>query len=79
MLFVVSSSMSALNPFLRRKLKELMFSRTQVTGTIPNEIGDLTAIENLEMYGNFFTGVIPFSLGNCTNLKRIGKGYLTFV
>jgi hypothetical protein len=60
-----------------KKLKEVVFWRTQIAGWIPKEIGEITKIKNLEMYGNQFTGNISLSLGNCTSsLKRIGTFHL---
>ena len=53
-------------------LKELMVSRTQLTGTIPQNLGSiLPSLENLEMYGNQLVGSIPSSLSRCSGLKRI--------
>jgi hypothetical protein len=50
-----------------------MLSRTQIGGVLPVEIGAMTSLENLEMYGNQLYGSIPESLSNCTSLKRIGE------
>ncbi|GAB5520406.1 MAG: hypothetical protein RhofKO_26570 [Rhodothermales bacterium] len=47
----------------------LILSGNQLTGTIPSEIGDLTALTNWELSGNGLTGVIPDAIGRLFSLK----------
>ena len=41
---------------------------------MPAELGNLTNLEELYLYGNDLTGPIPPELGNLTNLKRLNLG-----
>ncbi len=42
-----------------------------LAGTIPPELGDLSALERLELDGNGLTGAIPPELGRLSGLKRL--------
>ena len=46
-------------------------SRGQLTGAIPNEIGNLTNLTYLNLYRQNFTGNLPNELGNLTNLVTL--------
>ena len=41
------------------------------TGTIPTELGDLTALTELWLYNNKFTGIVPSELGKMKDLTRL--------
>ena len=46
-----------------------------LTGSIPSEIGYLTNLIKLNLYGNQLTGSIPPEIGNLINLTRLRLGY----
>ena len=43
-----------------------------MTGEIPPELGKLSNLEILELYGNGLSGEIPSELGSLSNLERSG-------
>ena len=45
-----------------------------MTGTIPPELGNLSNLEFLRLYGNQLTGPIPPELGNLSNLETLWLG-----
>ena len=45
--------------------------RHGLTGPIPPELGDLSALERLHLYQNALSGPIPPELGNLANLERL--------
>ncbi|CAH1438733.1 unnamed protein product [Lactuca virosa] len=48
------------------------FSENQISGELPSDIGlMLPNLENLQIWGNKFTGSIPVSFSNCSNLEDI--------
>ena len=42
-----------------------------MTGTIPTNIGALTALQSLDLHSNYLTGPIPDSIGNLTSLTLL--------
>ena len=50
---------------------ELILSRNQVSGQIPPELGDLTAMAGLYLRDNQLSGEIPTELGKLSNLTRL--------
>ena len=42
-----------------------------IRGTIPAEIGVLTALQTLHLYGNELHGTLPGTMANLTKLERI--------
>lgn len=40
-----------------------------LSGTIPKELGNITALVSLDLYQNNFTGTIPDSLGNLRSMR----------
>ncbi|RID57868.1 hypothetical protein BRARA_F01214 [Brassica rapa] len=49
----------------------IYMERNNLTGSIPVEIGQLKALQVLELHGNNFSGRIPDELSNLTNLERM--------
>ena len=47
------------------------FTSNNLTGTLPAELGDLTSLANLNLYGNLLTGSIPATMGNLTALNSL--------
>ena len=43
----------------------------QLTGTVPEVLGNLTNLKRLYLFDNQLTGTIPDELGNLTNLKSL--------
>jgi hypothetical protein len=41
----------------------------KITGTIPEELGNLTNLESLDLYLNNISGIIPNTLGNLKKLR----------
>jgi len=52
-------------------LEELSLSKNQLTGSIPQEIGNLSNLERLLLSDNQLTGSIPPEIGNLTNLTYL--------
>ena len=57
-----------------RRVTELVLRDSQLTGTIPAELGGLTNLENLSLTRNRLTGTIPPELGGLTNLGILALG-----
>ena len=51
------------------RVSVLRLSRNNLRGTLPRQIGDLSALEELDLLGNRLTGALPPELGNLSNLK----------
>ena len=49
----------------------LLLSEESLEGEIPEEIGELVYLEELDLSDNALTGVIPEEIGNLTNLERL--------
>ena len=49
----------------------LWIENNNLTGTIPNEIDDLTELTYLNLYGNNIMGSIPTTIGNLNNLTLL--------
>lgn len=52
-------------------LRELDLSNNDITGSIPNEIGNLTGLNNLDLSSNNLTGGLPSTIINLTNLETL--------
>ena len=50
----------------------------QLTGSIPETIGNLSKLKVLVLSGNKFTGSIPKSIGKLNNLERLFLNYNQF-
>ncbi|KAK3441856.1 hypothetical protein EUGRSUZ_B02130, partial [Eucalyptus grandis] len=60
---------------LSTTLKSFHVNMIQISGEIPQEIGNLINLEALYMYGNNLSSVIPSNLGNLQNLKMLQLSY----
>ena len=55
-------------------LRRLCICKCGVTGPIPEKIGSMTELNELQLFGNRLTGPIPSSIGNLTNLTVLSLG-----
>ncbi|CAM6062970.1 unnamed protein product [Sphagnum tenellum] len=56
----------------RRKLTHsLSLSHNQLSGPIPEQLGDLVLVQNLDFSFNSLSGSIPESIGNCSSLLSL--------
>lgn len=46
-------------------------SENHLSGTIPQEFGQLTTLEVLDLRNNKFSGIVPAELGRLRSLKRL--------
>ena len=53
------------------RVTELYLSQNQLTGPIPPELGNLSNLQWLSLWGNQLTGPIPAELGNLSNLQGL--------
>ena len=53
------------------RVTELRLPRKSLTGSIPAELGNLSALLKLRLNGNRLTGAIPLELANLTNLTHL--------
>ena len=53
------------------RVRRLLLSDNQLTGSIPSSLGSLTNLERLYLNDNQLTGSIPSSLGSLTNLRSL--------
>ena len=56
------------------RVTSLVLSDSQLTGTIPPELGNITNLEILSLTRNQLTGPIPVGLGSLTNLRELSLG-----
>lgn len=54
-----------------QRVTDLYLYNNNLTGSIPDAIGDLTALRNFSFTSNALTGTIPAALGNCPELNSI--------
>ena len=52
------------------KLEQLVLNNQHITGTIPEWIGELTALRDLSLTINYFRGSLPRTLGDLRHLIR---------
>ncbi|KAL8140224.1 hypothetical protein V2J09_006245 [Rumex salicifolius] len=52
-------------------LTKLALTGNQINGSIPNEIGELSTLEELVLEDNLLRGQLPHTLGNLKSLKRL--------
>ena len=57
------------------RVTQLNLNSKQLTGSIPPEIGGLTALQFLNLAGNQLTGAIPTELASLTGLQSLGLSY----
>ena len=57
-----------------RRVTELYLRNRQLSGTIPAELGRLSNLEHLRLYGNRMSGEIPPELGSLSNLMTLDLG-----
>lgn len=55
-------------------LGRLVLQENQLTGSIPAELGALSGLVTLDLYGNQLTGAIPVELGNLSDLHYLNLG-----
>ncbi|KAM6552387.1 hypothetical protein CsatB_002195 [Cannabis sativa] len=53
------------------KLESLIISANDLSGPIPDYLGNITTLTMLSMESNLFSGTIPSSLGNLVNLEYL--------
>ena len=59
---------------LPSRVTVLRLHGTELTGTIPSELGQLLQLRSLSLHDNQLTGVIPSELGQLTKLSGLGLG-----
>ena len=57
-----------------QRVTKLELANSSLSGTLPPELGDLTALTHLRLNDNHLTGVIPSPLGQLTNLTHAYLG-----
>ena len=55
-------------------LREIDFSKTQLSGEIPSSIGQLTHLIDFRLFGSKVSGKIPTSMRNLKHMQRIFMG-----
>ncbi|CAN1234904.1 LRR receptor-like serine/threonine-protein kinase RGI1 [Linum perenne] len=50
-------------------LSEFLLSENQISGTIPEFIGNFSGLKQLELDNNFFNGEVPYSIGKLSQLS----------
>ncbi|KAH0760402.1 hypothetical protein KY290_016475 [Solanum tuberosum] len=62
-----------------KSLETFHASACNIKGKIPNEVGNLSSLLDLNLYGNNLVGSIPTSIGNLRNIQRfnLSNNYLT--
>ncbi|XVE81271.1 hypothetical protein DITRI_Ditri15bG0050300 [Diplodiscus trichospermus] len=63
---------------LNSDLRSLWFSNTSFSGELPESIGNLKFLTNLNLHGCYFSGKIPSSIANLTNLVELDLGFNYF-
>ena len=53
------------------RVTELLWYGKRLSGSVPEEIGALSALTFLALYSNDLTGPLPLSLGNLTSLAML--------
>lgn len=53
------------------RVKKINLGSNALTGTLPPAIGNLTALDTLELYGNQLTGNIPSEIGKLISLNHL--------
>ncbi|WP_425153041.1 Ig-like domain-containing protein [Candidatus Palauibacter sp.] len=56
------------------RVLDLVLPRNNLTGTLPAEIGRLSKLEGLTLWGNNLTGALPAELGDLANLTVLNMG-----
>ena len=59
----------------RTESRRYGWGNSEIAGTIPPEIGDLDALQVVDLGGNKLTGPIPAELLLLTDLRELGSGF----
>nr|XP_043633712.1 putative receptor-like protein kinase At3g47110 [Erigeron canadensis] len=69
---VLSARANHLSGIIPHTLAFFSIPGNQISGTLPIDIGlQLPNLEIFQIWGNKFTGIIPFSFSNCSNLVEL--------
>ncbi|MBL7796049.1 MAG: hypothetical protein JNJ90_06040 [Saprospiraceae bacterium] len=56
------------------RVVSLVLNNNNLSGPLPNEIGNLTELSGIDFQGNQITGSIPSSIGNLTKMEYLNLG-----
>jgi Leucine-rich repeat (LRR) protein len=59
------------NLFTMVSLRVLILFRNELSGGLPEGLGDLPCLEHIDLSHNTFTGAVPESLGRLINLRQL--------
>ncbi|KAK9019255.1 hypothetical protein V6N11_053781 [Hibiscus sabdariffa] len=74
----ISAKLDKLNFSCFPNLVQLDLPFSEISGSIPPQIGDLSSLKYLDLSYNSLTGELPQSLGKLTRLKHLNLSYNSF-